>query len=129
MFLNLFWRHVNGNFVCLHSSELLVGKFIFQLLQYSKENIWVTESLRIHCCSVLEIVFCTNGLKATSHFLIYWINVSDLMVRSLIQMDLSFVEGGKHGTIYIFLHVNIQLGQHNLLKMLCCFYGMVLASL
>ena len=39
----------------------------------------------------------------------------------LIYLDLSCVQGDKYGTIYILLLVDIQLNQHNLLKMLSFF--------
>ena len=46
-------------------------------------------------------------------------SVSGLMWRSLIQLDLSFVQGHKNGSIHILLHDNGQLCQQHLLKMLC----------
>jgi hypothetical protein len=48
------------------------------------------------------------------------------MLRSLIHLDLSFIQGDKYGSIWILLHADIQ---HHLLKMLSFFHGMVLASL
>ena len=51
------------------------------------------------------------------------------MLRSLIHLDLSFVQGDKYGSICILLHADIQLDQHHLLKMLSFFHCMVLASL
>jgi hypothetical protein len=44
------------------------------------------------------------------------------MLRSLIHLDLSFVQDDKYGSISIFLHTNCQLDQHHLLKMLCFFF-------
>ena len=44
-------------------------------------------------------------------------SVSGFMWRSLIHLDLSFVQGDKNGSIHI-LHDNRQLCQHHLLKML-----------
>jgi hypothetical protein len=52
--------------------------------------------------------------------------VSGFILRSLIHLDLSFAKGDKHGSICIFLHVDIQLDQHHILKMLSFFHGMVL---
>ena len=45
-------------------------------------------------------------------------SVSDLTWRSLIHLDLSFVQGDRNGSIHILLHNNLQLCQHHLLKML-----------
>jgi hypothetical protein len=46
------------------------------------------------------------------------VNVSGFMLRSLIQLDLSFMQGDKHGSICILLHADRQLDQDHLLKML-----------
>jgi hypothetical protein len=43
------------------------------------------------------------------------------MWRSLIHLDLNFVQGDKNESIPILLHVNHQLSQHHLLKMLSFF--------
>ena len=56
-------------------------------------------------------------------------SVSGLMLRSLIHLDVSFVQGDKNGSICILLHGNRQLFQHHLLKMLSFFHWMVLAPL
>jgi hypothetical protein len=48
------------------------------------------------------------------------------MLRSLIYMDLSLGKYERYGPFSIFLHVDIQLDQHHLLKMLsfchCIFF-------
>jgi hypothetical protein len=51
------------------------------------------------------------------------------MWRSLIHLDLSFVQGDKNGLIRILQHVNCQLNQYQLLKMQSSFHWMVLAPL
>jgi hypothetical protein len=48
-------------------------------------------------------------------------SVSGFMLRSLIHLDLSFVQGDEYGSIFIFLHTDSQLDQHHLLKMLSFF--------
>ena len=40
------------------------------------------------------------------------------MLRSLVHLYLSFVQGDKYGSICILLHADIQLDQHQLFKML-----------
>jgi hypothetical protein len=45
-------------------------------------------------------------------------NVSGFMWRSLINLDLSFVQGEKNGSIFILLHANLNLSQQHLLNML-----------
>ena len=47
--------------------------------------------------------------------------VSVYMWRSLIHLDLSFVQGDKNGSICILLHADHQLNQHYLLKILSIF--------
>jgi hypothetical protein len=51
------------------------------------------------------------------------------MLKSLIHLDMSSVQGDKYGSIFNLLHVDIQVDQHHLSKMLFLFYCMVLASL
>jgi hypothetical protein len=48
-------------------------------------------------------------------------SVSSFRWRSLIYLDLSFVQEDKNGSIPILLHDNCQLCQHHLLKMLSFF--------
>jgi hypothetical protein len=48
-------------------------------------------------------------------------SVSGFIWRSLINLDVDFVQGNKNGSICILLHVNCQLNQHHLLKMLAFF--------
>ena len=43
---------------------------------------------------------------------------SCLMLRCLIHLDLSFVQGNKCGSICILLYADVQIEQHHLLKML-----------
>ena len=49
-------------------------------------------------------------------------SVVGFILRSLIDLDLSFVHGDWYGSIFIFLYVHIQLCQHHLLKMLSFFH-------
>ena len=57
------------------------------------------------------------------------LSVSGFKLRTLIYLDLSFLQGDKYGSIFTHLHADIQLEQHHLLKMLSFFHCMVLASL
>jgi hypothetical protein len=56
-------------------------------------------------------------------------SVCSFVLRSLIHLYLSFVQGDKYGFICILLHADIQLHYHHLLMMLSLFYYMVVASL
>jgi hypothetical protein len=55
-------------------------------------------------------------------------SVSCFMLRSLIHLDLSFVQDDKFRSVFILLHVDIQFDQRHLLKMPSLFHCMVLAS-
>ena len=48
-------------------------------------------------------------------------SVSGLMLRSLIYLNLSFVQPDKYRSIFSFLHIVSQLDQHHLFKMLSFF--------
>ena len=56
-------------------------------------------------------------------------SVSSFMLRSLIHLDLSFVQGDKHSSICILLHANIQLDHHHWLKMFSLSIVFFLSSL
>ena len=47
-----------------------------------------------------------------------WFSLAVFMLTSLIHLDLSFVHGDRYASIFILLHVDIQLRQHHLLNML-----------
>ena len=49
-------------------------------------------------------------------------SVVGFMLRSLIDLDLSFEHGDRYGSTFILLHVDIQLCQHHLLNMLSFFH-------
>ena len=51
-------------------------------------------------------------------------SVSGFTLRSLIHLDLNFVQGDRYGSICILLHADIQLDQHHLLKMFSLFHCM-----
>ena len=56
-------------------------------------------------------------------------SISGFRWRSLIHLDLSFVQGDKNGSICILLHADCELNQNHLLKMLSFFPWMVLVPL
>ena len=64
------------------------------------------------------------SLRLLSTFCSIRFSVSGFILRSLIQLDLSFVQGDKYGPICILLHADIQLDQHHLLKMFSLFHCM-----
>jgi hypothetical protein len=45
------------------------------------------------------------------------------------KRQMSFVQGNKYGSIFIFLHTDCQLDKHHLLKMLSFVHGIFLAFL
>ena len=55
--------------------------------------------------------------------------VAGFMLRSLIHLDLSFVHGDRYDSVFILLHVNIQLCQHHLINMPSFFHLIYFVSL
>ena len=51
------------------------------------------------------------------------VSVSSFMLRSLIHLDLNFVQSNKYASICILLPADIHLGQHHLVKMLSLLYS------
>ena len=56
-------------------------------------------------------------------------NIVRVILRSLIHLDLGFVQGNRYESICFFLQADIQLCQYHLLKMLSVFYRIILAPL
>ena len=69
---------------------------------------------------------CSNVLPTFSSIRF---SVAGFMLRCLIHLDLSFLHGDTYGSIFILLHVDIQLDQHHLLNMLSFFHLIFFASL
>jgi hypothetical protein len=64
------------------------------------------------CCyqySVQKVISCTNKFNAFPNFSSTRFSVSGFMLRSLIHLDLSFMQGNRYGSICILLHANTQL--------------------
>ena len=61
----------------------------------------------------------TNGIKNIPHIFVSSVrfSVSGFMLRSLIYLNLSFVQDDKSGFVYILLHTESQLDYYHLLKM------------
>ena len=72
-------------------------------------------------CSVQEIFPVHMCLRLFPIFFFFSFSVSGFIWRSLIHLNLNFVQGDKNGSIYILLHANCQLNQHHFLKILCFF--------
>ena len=60
-----------------------------------------------HWCSIQEVDSCTDKLKVL--FCSIGFSISGFMLRPLIHLDLSFVQGDKYGCICILLHADIHL--------------------
>jgi hypothetical protein len=62
-------------------------------------------------------------------FPIFYSIISGLTLKSLIHLDLNFVQDDRYGSIYVLLHAYTQLVQQYFLKMFSFFHCMVLTSL
>lgn len=72
--------------------------------------------------SVQEVSSCAITFRAIAHFLFYLVQcIWFFLLRSLIHLELGFVQGDKYGFICILLHKATQFGQHHLLEMLSSF--------
>jgi hypothetical protein len=84
----------------------------------------VSELLEFSSQQCFPLYQCVKGYSSLSLVLDFVYLV--LCWRSLLHLDLSFVQGDKYGSICMLLHTDIQLDQH-LLKILLFFHCMVLA--
>ena len=65
-----------------------------------------------------SVAMCSSVLPSFSSMRF---SVVGFMLRLLLYLDLSFVHDDRHGSIFILLHVDIQLCLHHLLNMLLFF--------
>jgi hypothetical protein len=118
-------QSVGGLFV------LLTVSFALQkLCNFMLSNLSILD-LRAQAIAVLFSNFSPVPISLRLFLTFFSTNfsVSGFMWRSLIDLDLRFVQGYKNESIHILLHDNCQLCQHHLLKMLSFFHLMVLAPL
>ena len=118
--------------ICWSPFCLIEGVFCFaEALQFYEVPFIDSRSYSTsHCCSIQEFFpLCPYLRGSSSLFSSISFSVSGFMWRSLIHLDLSFVQGDKNGLICLLLHANCQLNQHHLLKMLSHFTWVVLDPL
>jgi hypothetical protein len=72
-------------------------------------------------CSIQEISPVPMHLRLCLTFSFIRFSASGFMLRSLIHLDLSFVQDDKYGPNCLLLHEDCQLDQHRLSKMLPLF--------
>ena len=99
---------------------LLTVSFALQKLFSFRRSHLLIVSLRVCAAGVLfrkwfPMPMCLSVLPTFSSIRF---SVAGFMLRSLIHLELSFVHDDRYGSIFILLHVNIQLFQHHLVNML-----------
>jgi hypothetical protein len=123
--LQILSQSVGGLFV------LLTISFVLQkLCNFTRSHLSILD-LTAQAIAVLFRNFSSVLISSRLFPTFSSINFSDssFMWSSLIQLDLSFVQGDKNGSIRILLHDNCQLCQQHLLKILSLFHWVVLATL
>ncbi|CAO2598797.1 hypothetical protein LEMLEM_LOCUS9569, partial [Lemmus lemmus] len=102
-------------------------RFVFFIVSFALQKLFsfkryhlLIVSLSVCAAGVLfrkwfPVPMCSSVLPTFSSIRF---SVAGFMLRSLIHLDLSFVHGDRYGSIFILIHVDIQLYQHHLLTML-----------
>lgn len=85
--------------------------------------------LQLELSIVHKVVSCANVFNLFSTFSSVRFSVSGFILRSLIHLQLSFVQSHRYGAACILLHADIQLYQQHLLEMLSFSDCILLASL
>lgn len=93
-----------------------------QLLEVSLSIIFLSSCIR-------GVFSCDNKFKTISFFIYIIFIISITILKTLIHMKLSFVQGVKYESVFILLNAAIQFEQHNFLKMLSFFHYVFLDSL
>ena len=123
--LKIFSHSVGWHFVLLTVSFVLQKLFSFMRVYL------LIIDLRVCVTSILfkKLSPVLIHLRLFPTFSPIRLSVTWFMLRSLIYLDLSFVQGDKYGSICVLLNAEIQWYQHHLLKMLSLFHCIFLASL
>ena len=99
--------------------------FAFQkLLSFMRSHLFIVD---LSVCAI-GVIF-KEWSPVPMHFSSIRSSVGGFMLRPLIHLDLSFEHGDRYGSVCILLHVDIQLYQHHLLKMLSFFHCIILATM
>ena len=77
---------------------------------------WQSQSLSVFS---LESLFLYQWVKPIPHVSSIRLIAYGLLLRTLIHLELSFVQSDDYGSIFILLYSDIQFNQQHLLKMLC----------
>ena len=104
--------------------SLSVCRLLFCLIYHIP---WLTEAFQFWDLVIVALsVYATGVILRKCSVPMCWrllptfssirFSVSGFMLRSLIHLDLSFVQGDRYGSICILLHADIQLDWHQLLK-------------
>ena len=107
------------------------------IILYSTANIHLSVSTYHICLSVSGLLhsklFFSSSINLPSNGLVPLLLTSSLsfrvtgfMLRSLIHLDLNFVQSNRYGSIFILLQTVMQLCQHQLFSLFHC---IILASL
>ena len=115
---------------------LLTVSFALQnLLSYRMSHLLIV-SLSVCAAGVIfrkwsPVSMCSSVFLTFSsmRFTVAGFILRSLIHLDLIHLDLSFMHGDRYGSIFILLHVDVQLCQHHLLNMLSFFHLIFFASL
>ena len=118
-------QSVGGLFCLIDSVFCLTEALQFHEVPFVNSQSYSTSL----CCSIQEFFPCAHIFDVFPLFPSISFTVSGFMWSSLIDLDLSLVQGDRNGSLRILLHDNRQLCEHHLLKMLAFFHWMVLAPL
>ena len=111
---NIFFHSVGCHFV-----HMMVSFTIQKLLSFLRSHLWTVD---LRACAKGDLFQKSFPVPMSSRlfplFLLLGLVYLGFMLRCLINLELSFVQGDKYGSICILLHVSIPFDQHHLLRML-----------
>ena len=89
--------------------------FVLLTVSFALQKLQFHEVPFINCLLyIVLLVFCSGSCRLCHAFenyfpLFYQVQCTCFILRSLIHLDLSFVQGDKYGSVCILLHADIQL--------------------
>jgi hypothetical protein len=111
---------------CFIESVLALQK----LMSFMRSHLFIVD---LNACAISIVLRKSSPMPMHSNlfpsFSSAGFSIPDLMLRCLIHLDLSFVQGNQHGSSFILLQAPIQFYQNHLFKTLSFIQCVFLASL
>ena len=108
---------------------MTVSFSVQKLLSFIRLNLLIADFSTQATIALLQAFFYAKELKTIPYYFFpVQLSISGFILRSLIHLELSFVQIDKYECIWILLYATTQFDQHNLLKIVVFFSPMCISG-